>query len=548
MDLNLYITLVVNLVIIFTGITAYLHDRRSVSNILFFLVSAATLFWSAARYMSVIAGPDTALWWIRLDLFFAAPHTVLFLLFINNFPKRELAISKKLLVSAGAILFLTMLSTLSPFVFSGLANGEIGVIPVAGPLMPLFGAVTAGSVIAGAFLAFQKYFRSQSAERVQWRVLLFGISASYLSLIITNFLFVLLYGNTTFITFGPLFMLPLIIGAGYAIWKHELLNIKIVAAEILTFTILAISFFEILAFQNMTQLYFKASIFALFFIFGVMLIKSVLKEVEQRKKLELLTARLETANAELKKLDQTKSEFMSIASHQLRAPLTLIKGYISLILEGTIKSGEEAEKDALEKVAKSTEELIKLINGLLDLSRIESGKIKYVFEENDFVKVAEEVIAEFKESAAKKSLTLSLENKVGALAPFMFDADKIKEVIVNLVDNAIKYSASGEALQNFSLKNLDGQVLIRLEKIPSDKTKIRLSVKDSGMGIKQEDQKRLFAKFMRTEEANKNDPNGMGIGLYFVKRVVEDHGGKVWVESEGLGKGSTFFVELPLNK
>lgn len=535
LDFNLYITLAVNLVIIFTGVAAYLHDRKSASNVLFFLVSAVTTFWSAARYVSVKAGPDTALWWIRLDLFFAAPHAVLFLLFINNFPKKELAVSKNLLVLTGAVLLLIMLLALSPFVFSGLKNGEIGIVPVAGPFMPLFGTVTAGSIIAGIILVLQRYFKSQFAERKQWRVMLFGISASYLSLIVTNFLLVLFYDNTTFIAFGPLLMLPMIIGAGYAIWKHELLNIKVIATEILTFTILAISFFEILTFQNTAQLYFRIGVFILFFMFGVMLIKSVLKEVAQREGLEILTGKLEAANAELKKLDETKSEFISIASHQLRAPLTVIKGFISLFRENTLQSESPEGKEALGKIAISTEQLIKLISDMLNLSRIESGKIKYEFVKNNFVKVAEEVVAEFKGNAAKKNISLSWQNETGGLAPFLFDADKIREIVVNLIDNAIKYSVSGE-------------VLVRLEKISAAKTKIRLSVKDRGLGIKPEDQKRLFAKFVRTEEASKSDPNGMGIGLYFVKRVVEDHGGKVGVESEGLGKGSTFFVELPIRE
>ena len=126
-----------------------------------------------------------------------------------------------------------------------------------------------------------------------------------------------------------------------------------------------------------------------------------------------------------------------------------------------------------------------------------------------------------------------IENTIGDEVKFVFDPDKMREVVINLVHNAIKYTSNAK-------------VTVHLEK--TDDKNIRLSVCDGGMGIKKEDLSRLFTKFVRTDEAKASDPNGMGIGLYFVKRVVEDHGGRVGVESEGMGKGSIFTVELPLER
>ena len=247
--------------------------------------------------------------------------------------------------------------------------------------------------------------------------------------------------------------------------------------------------------------------------------------------LRISNQKLAEANVELKKLDAAKSEFISIASHQLRAPLTVIKGYVSLVSEGSFGAITGEIKDALAKVFFSTNQLVKLIGDLLDLSRIEAGKIRYEFKPTDFVEMVSKIADEFQENAKKKGLSLAFANNAGALPQLNLDPDKMREVVVNLTDNAIKYSEKGT-------------VSVALEK--AGDTAIRLTVKDTGIGIKPEDAGRLFTKFTRTEEARLQDPNGMGIGLYFVKRVIEDHGGRVGVESEGPGKGSTFWAELPI--
>ncbi len=259
------------------------------------------------------------------------------------------------------------------------------------------------------------------------------------------------------------------------------------------------------------------------------------------QELQVTNEKLSDANEKLKEFDEQKSEFVSLVGHQLRAPMTVIKGYVSLIMDGTIKSGTKKEKEVLDKVMFSTEELVKLVSGLLDLSRIESGKIKYEFVPGDFTKMVHEVIDKFRQSAERKKITIRFQDGEGAPAhvgtPQMltYDADKMREVVINLIDNAIKYS--GE----------NSEVRVHEERVPGSngEDRVRLTVVDSGLGIKPGDIEKLFVKFSRTDEAKAHDPGGMGIGLYFLKRVVEDHGGTVGVSSGGIGKGSTFWIELP---
>lgn len=271
-------------------------------------------------------------------------------------------------------------------------------------------------------------------------------------------------------------------------------------------------------------------------LLGYIFLRSMCKEIRNRKKLEKLSLELAEANIELEKLDQAKSEFVSIASHQLRTPLTVIRGYISMALEGSLGTLSLAGKDAFMKVSFEIDQLIKLMNSLLDLSRIESGKIKYDFAEGDLTKLIEGIIKEFQPMLDKKEIKVVFENNVFNLPKMVFDPDKIREVLVNLLDNAIKYTPEGKVKIILEIINKGGVDVVRI------------SIADNGIGIKAEDLSKLFVKFGRTQESQTLSPGGMGIGLYFVKRVVEDHGGRAWVESGGAGEGSTFFVELPPHK
>lgn len=253
-------------------------------------------------------------------------------------------------------------------------------------------------------------------------------------------------------------------------------------------------------------------------------------------RLRQLSAQLADANATLKQLDQAKSEFVSIAGHQLRTPLTVIKGYISLAQEGEFGATKKNKKlsNALAIVANSTDQLVKLVSDLLDLSRIESGKMHYEFKESDFAKMTGAIVKEYMPAAKHKGLELTFENNAKEIGSFLFDPDKMREVVVNIIDNAMKYSK-------------EGKVEVRMESLDQGRT-LRFSVKDHGLGIKKEDLSQLFVKFTRLPEAKNVVANGTGIGLYFAKSIVEDHGGRVGVESPGPGKGSTFWVEIPLKR
>ncbi len=248
------------------------------------------------------------------------------------------------------------------------------------------------------------------------------------------------------------------------------------------------------------------------------------------KEVEKATKKLREAYEELKTLDKAKSEFISIASHQLRTPLTAIKGYISMILEKTY--GEIPEKiiKPLQNVSISDERLIKLVNDLLSISRIEAGKMETKFEQISLEEVVVSLVEELKNIAKEKNLYLKFEKPEKPLPKISVDKDKIRQAIMNLVDNAIRYTGKGG-------------VTIKLK---TEGSKMKIAVCDTGEGMTKEEISNLFESFSRGTAGTRSWTEGAGLGLYVAKRFVEMHKGKTWAESPGKEKGSTFYIELPL--
>jgi signal transduction histidine kinase len=248
------------------------------------------------------------------------------------------------------------------------------------------------------------------------------------------------------------------------------------------------------------------------------------------KEVEKATQDLKDANEELKKLDRAKSDFISIASHQLRTPLTVIKGYVSMMLEGSFGELNQKVDENLYKVYESNERLIHLVEDLLNISRIESGRLQFNFEETDLTAMAESVIEELSASAKKKKLYLHFTPPKTVLPKINLDAEKLRQVFMNLVDNAVKYTKRGG-------------VTVTMEKVGE---KISCCVSDTGMGISADDLPNLFKRFSRGADTSLVHTEGTGLGLYVGKMMIEAHQGRIWAESAGVNRGSKFCFELPL--
>lgn len=250
--------------------------------------------------------------------------------------------------------------------------------------------------------------------------------------------------------------------------------------------------------------------------------------VKLQREIDKATKELRDANEKLMELDRAKSEFMSIASHQLRTPLAGIIGYLSMIEDGDFGEVNKEQQPIIHDVSQATQRLIRMVNIFLNVTRIEAGRFVMNYSKVPFADVIEAIYKELKPTADNKGVKLIYKKK--ALPEAEVDVDKIKDVILNLVDNAIKYSPKG-------------RVEITAE---ANTRKVHVMVKDSGVGIAPEEAKNLFNKFVRGSGIARVEPNGSGLGLFIAKKITEGHGGKIWAESEGEGKGSTFQFTIPL--
>ena len=230
-----------------------------------------------------------------------------------------------------------------------------------------------------------------------------------------------------------------------------------------------------------------------------------------------------------KLIEKMKTEFVSIAAHQLRTPLSAIKWTIRMILDGDAGEINEEQRELLEQTYISNERMIRLINDLLDVSRIEEGRLLYNQEDARIEDVIDSVIEASQEMLRNKNMVLEVNKK--ETPKVRIDKEKIGVVIQNLLENAIKYTEQG------------GKIKITLD---NDEKNVIFKIEDSGVGIPKSQQDRIFTKFFRAENVTRMETNGTGLGLYTTKNIVQAHKGQIWFESEE-NKGTTFYFTIPIN-
>jgi hypothetical protein len=246
---------------------------------------------------------------------------------------------------------------------------------------------------------------------------------------------------------------------------------------------------------------------------------------------------LTMANTHLASLEQAKSKFISVTTHQLRTPLAAVKWTLDMAAKGDLGVVDEDQKKFLNKGLESVNRVISIVNDLLKVDSINTDKDDYQFKAMDILKLLEDVFFEFNNQAISKKISLIIEKPGAGVPTVEVDDDKIRMVLENLIDNAIKYTPDG------------GKVTVRLSdsKLNSAEPALEVSVIDSGIGIPPEESGKVFHKFFRAANAIKKEPDGSGLGLFIAHDIIEKHGGVVWFESHP-GDGTTFFFTLPLHQ
>lgn len=524
--LNAFVSSLLGFVIIF-------KNRKELINRLFLGLSVSVVFWSLSywRWMSSNTYND-ALFWSRLlsvgSLFIPIFYFHWIITFLDQ-NKNHKKIIKIVYLFGLTTLCLSFSKWFIPAVEPKLF---FPFWPIPGILYHFYLIfIYLGLIFYSLFLLWQKYRKTQESEKSRIKYIIIGSIIGFIGGATNFFLWYNLpippYGNA--LVFIYCFVLAI------AILKYNLFNIKVISTEL--FVAIIWIFVSILLFtaESSEQMFIYGILLFGLIIFGIVLILGVLKEVKTREEMEKLAEKLEIANMRLKELDKAKSEFITIASHQLRTPLTAIKGYTSMAVEGDFGKIPVQAKKMLKRVMQSTNRMIYLIDDFLNLSRIERGKMKYDFQKTDVKYIVSNLINEFAGITAKEKKEIKLNFKIDEKENYIASADqnKITQVFNNLIDNAIKYTPQG--FVNVWLYKENGNIIFK--------------VQDSGIGMSKETQVQVFHKFTRAgEEASQIHTEGLGLGLYVSKEIIEAHKGKIWAESEGQEKGSIFYVQLPAIK
>ncbi|KKQ52425.1 MAG: PAS/PAC sensor signal transduction histidine kinase [Parcubacteria group bacterium GW2011_GWD2_38_11] len=405
------------------------------------------------------------------------------------------------------------------------------------------------------FVAFFQYKKVEEIFKKQIIYLVAGIELFLFSYFVTGFLGSYLDNKGVPYAFEidqyGLFGMTFFMGAiAFLIVKYNAFEIKLLGAQALVVSLVLLIGSQFFFIENDTNKILTGITLALSVGFGYFLIKSVKKEAERKEQLQLMADKLATANDSLRKLDNAKTEFISIASHQLRTPITAIKGFSSLLLEGSYGEVSESVHSALEKVYSSAERLVNLVEDLLNVSRIESGRMQFSFEKGSVEKLIKELYDNFILIAKNKKFYLDIKLPENPLPEIVMDYSKIRELVSNFIDNALKYTEKGGATVKAELRE-DGVVIdengfVIVGKKSEFGKMIRITVSDTGIGIPKEEIPYLFKKFSRGKDVSRLHVGGTGLGLYVGKAIAETHHGQVWVESDGAGLGSRFIIEIPV--
>jgi signal transduction histidine kinase len=511
---------------------AYLAFRNNTNN------TPARLLLLAMSLFFLWAILDIVLWvnidsriivfvWSFINLVESSVLAVMFYFSYVFLEKREPPHHFKLLGILLLFPFVILMPTEWNIGYFDLANCEA----VQGPLVYYFYFCESLLLLSIVGYLLRKCLTVSKNERWQTQLFAIGVilflttySGTNIAGSLTQYWEVLMYG---------FFGVPVFVGLlAWLMIRYQAFSVKTLSTEALVVAVVVLVASQFFFSQDLVSQLMTILTLSLVLMAGTILISEVKKEVRRKEELQVISDRLAVANEELRRLDNAKSEFISIASHQLRTPLTAIKGFVSLLLEGAYGKLEPGVADTLNKVYVANARLMNLVENLLSISRIEAGRIQYQFAPTQI----EDIIGELKDlfaiAAHEKGIELKIEMPKKLLPPADIDSPKIRETISNLIDNAIKYTEQGS-------------VTVRLR---ATKEQIVVEIIDTGIGIDPDDVPHIFNKFERGKEAARVNVSSTGLGLYVGRRFVEAHRGSIRAESAGPGRGSRFILELPIHQ
>jgi signal transduction histidine kinase len=385
--------------------------------------------------------------------------------------------------------------------------------------------ITACALIIASFSFLVRRIIKAKGDRKPYVLILIGALITFGLLFAFNLILPAVFQVIRFIPLGAVTIFPFSAFTAYAIFRHKTFRVINFGSTLMAFFLCVATFVEIIFAETYGQLILRSGIFLFVLLISIQFVKNIFM-------LEKITEKLEDANSQLKSLDKLKSEFISLASHQLRSPLTVIKGYASTLTDGVVGEMNPKQQEITRHIYASAQGLASVVEDFLNVTKIEQGGMKYIFEPTNVKQIVEDLASDMRLVAEDKHLTFmtAIEEK-----ECMVNADgvKLKQVFLNLIDNSIKYTK-------------EGFIKVSLVKDENEKV-ITFAVADSGVGLSEETKKKLFTKFGRGEGGALNS-GGSGLGLYLAQEIVKAHQGEIKATSDGTDKGTVFSVILPYTK
>lgn len=431
--------------------------------------------------------------------------------FINKLKEQKYFIISSYLISIGLLIF--FLINPHYFLLTSVPKMYFPNYYVAGPYYFLM-LVYFFFLISYTFMVMWRTY--VPSDLVNKNRIKYFAAALFLGYLVGSINFLLIYNIYVDPLWGFLFIPLFSIPFTYAIIQYELMDIKIIAKKAFVYIVISIGIgFVLVSLNYFNNLIIKTTTTFPLWISSLVLsfITSVVLILIWRK---------------IREADLLKYEFINIITHKFRTPLTAIRWSSGNLVE----SAPENLKEDIDRIQRSTKSLVDLTGILTSLSTTDSNIFEYSLIKMDLNKIIEDIILEYSDKIKNKNIEITPLPKTSNI--ILVDEQKIKFVFQTLIFNAITYNKLG------------GKIFLNLSN-ENDKNVV-LEIKDTGIGINEEDIKFIFTKFYRTNEGRKADTEGMGIGLYLAKTIIGRHGGKIWVKSDGVGEGSSFFVSLPLCK
>lgn len=519
----------------------YRYNGNSVVSRTFIITSIILAVWQVPIYLSLI--PED--YGYRL-VFARAAMSIGVIINLSIYLLTYTLINKKLpknVVFIPAIVFTAILFFLSfsSYIFKAVVftNSYIETIP--GPAISLVTIHTLLFVLGAVYLLIVNIRRSEGVLYKRLILVLSGIVGMFTGILFTIFLPIVFFNNATFVQFAPLYTIIFLIFSAIAILKYQLFDIKLIAIETMAVLLVSFLFIQIFLSSAPDVAVINTLVFLIALVVSWWLIKTNRRELIRREE-DIKVVALESSNKQLQELDKQKTEFLTIAAHQLRTPVSIINNYVSMLQDGDYGLVPDPAKQVLSNIDQSNQWLVRLANEFLNIANLEQGQTKYHFIKNDVRSIVESVIAELIPKAKLGHARLEWVKPLDVLL-VECDEEKLRAVIFNFLDNAIKYGVPE------NIQASDGSLSPITITATRDQEGIKLTVKDQGLGFGPDDKVKFFQKFSRGNNARSIHVNlSTGLGLYICRKFVEGHQGNIWAHSDGLGKGSEFGFWIPLRQ